>query len=169
MKKEQVAEIVQTTPEAIRTLLQGVDPALHMWQPKAGEWSINQIIGHLIEADRYAFSERIRLMVTEEEPEISGVDVNMLAAQRSDNNEDAFDLLATLAEQRVEHVKLIESLNDEQMARTGYFKKHGLFLVSDFVYEWAYHDCDHMQQILEIIKSKTWSHFSATMQKALGS
>lgn len=169
MNKEQVSQILQATPETVRSLLQGVDPTLHTWRPEADEWSINEIIGHLIECDHHCFSERIRLMLAEEEPEIPAVDVNTLAAQRSDNEESAFVLLDALAEQRITRINYLLSLSDEQMARTGHFKKHGVFRVSDFVYEWAYHDCDHIQQILENVKSAAWPQLSPTMQKALRS
>ena len=168
MDIQQVVQVLQATPETLRALLHGLDPGLHVWKPEPEEWSINEIIGHLIEGDRFAFAERIRLMLAEDGPEIPGVDVNKLAAQRSDNDCDAFALVDELAKHRVDHVQLVLSLNDEQMARTGHFKKYGTFLVSDFVIEWAYHDYAHMQQILENVKAATWPQFSETMQRALG-
>lgn len=168
MNQEQVAQILQTTPETIRAFLRGIEPLLHVWIPEPDEWSINQVIGHLIETDRHAFADRIQLMLDEKGPEIPGVDVNQLAAERDDNQRDASDLLDELAAQRVAHCKFVLSITADQMARTATFKKHGEFRVSDFVYEWAYHDCDHIQQILAVVKTAAWPQLSETMQGALG-
>ena len=167
MNTQQVIQILQATPATLKALITGLDPALHTWKPEPNEWSINEVIGHLIECDRLAFADRIRLMLAEENPEIPGIDVNALAAQRNDNDCDAFALLDELADQRVACVALVLSLGDAELARRGFFKKHGTFCVSDFVYEWSYHDHDHIQQILENVKSATWPHFSETMQTAL--
>ena len=72
-------------------------------------------------------------MLKKEAPEIPGVDVNALAAQRNDNGSDAFELLDELATQRVDYVKLVLSLSDEQMARLAPFfpKSHGKPRVDD--------------------------------------
>lgn len=167
MNRPQVAGILETTPETLRVLLNGVDAALHTWRPEPDEWSINELIGHLIDCDRYAFSERIQLMLDEEVPEIPGVDVNALSAQRTDNEQDAFTLLDELAEGRKAHASFVLSLSNEQMARTGTYKSYGTFRVADFVYEWAYHDCDHIKQIMENLKAAAWPRFSDAMKTAL--
>ena len=167
MNREQVAHTLETTPKMLRTLLTGVDEALHTWRPEADEWSINEIIGHLIDSDSHAFFDRIQLMLDKDEPMLPGVDVNALSAQRTDNEQEAFSLLNDLAEQRTGHASFVRTLSNEQMARTGSYKSYGLFRVSDFVYEWAYHDFDHTQQIMENLKTAAWPRFSDTMKTAL--
>ncbi len=167
MDRKQVASILKNTPQMLRMLLAGIDPALCTWRPKPDEWSINEIIGHLIDGDRYAFADRIQVMLDQDAPEIPAVDVNALAAQRNDNEREVYALLDELAAQREEHTRFLLALNNDDLVRTGKYKKYGMFRVSDFVYEWAYHDASHTQQILENLKAATWPRFSDAMRSAL--
>lgn len=164
-----VADALMTTPALLQTLLGHLPPALHTQRPAGGGWCINEIVGHLIAADHFAFAERIELMLAQEHPTIPAVDVDRIAQKRQDHLRTLVDLLDELDAQRHRHVDLIHSLSAEQLTRTGHYTKYGDFRVSDFVCEWAYHDYAHVQQILELLKSAIWPYFSPTMKQALRS
>jgi len=162
-----VADTLLATPPLLRTLLEQSSAELLAWKADETTWSIAEVIGHLIAADRVAFADRIEQMLTQDHPNLSRFDVHQLARERQDQLRSLADLLTELADRRQQYVLLVRSLTPAQMARTGHHVRHGDFRVSDFVYEWAYHDHAHLQQIMEILKRSIWPRFSPAMQQAL--
>ena len=162
-----VADALQATPPLLHTLVGNLPPQLYTQRPPTGGWCINEVVGHLIAADRFAFAERITLMLEQEHPIIPAVNVDQIAQKRQDHLRPLADLFDELAVQRQHHAALVRSLRPEQLKRTGHYAKYGDFRVSDFVYEWAYHDYAHVQQILDLLKLAVWPYFSPTMQRAL--
>lgn len=163
----EVASILRATPQTLHALLNGIDQDVLTWRPAPGEWCINEVVGHLIEADRQSFMIRIKGMLEAEHYEIQAVDADEIAAQRRDNERDAFDLIDELERQRETCAELVSALSPEDLERSGEYLPHGEFRIADFIYEWAYHDCDHLQQILNNLKARVWPHMGTIMQCAL--
>lgn len=167
MEQSGVASILRATPQTLRALLRDVDRAVLVWRPAPGEWCINEVVGHLIEADRRAFMIRIKGMLEAEHYQIHAVNADEIAAQRLDHERDVFELIDELERQREACAELIMALSPKDLERSGEYPPHGEFRVADFVYEWAYHDCDHLQQILSNFKARVWPHLGSIMQCAL--
>ena len=167
MDLSEVASILRATPQTLHALLNGIDQDVLTWRPAPGEWCINEVVGHLIEADRQSFMIRIKGMLEAEHYEIQAVDADEIAAQRRDNERDAFDLIDELERQRETCAELVSALSPEDLERSGEYLPHGEFRIADFIYEWAYHDCDHLQQILSNLKARVWPHMGTIMQCAL--
>ena len=162
-----VAQVLQTTPAVLATMLADLDDALLSWRPAPGEWCIKEVVGHLLEMDKLAFADRIRLILAEDEPTIPGVNVNKIAAERRDNERPLSELLAAFVRERETAVSFLNQLPADQLHRTGTFPTNRHFRASDFLYEWPYHDHDHIKQISDIIRAAFWPHLSETMQRAL--
>jgi hypothetical protein len=168
MELSQVASALRATPRTLRVLLCDVDKRILIWRPAPGQWCINEVVGHLIEADRQAFMVRIKGMLAEKRFEIRAVDADKIAAGRSDHKRDVFELIDELDRQRITCAEMIMNLSPGDMERSGIYPPHGAFRISDFVYEWAYHDWDHLQQILNNLKAQVWPRMGPVMQGALG-
>src|SRR4029077_6966579 len=54
------------------------------WRPAPGEWCANEVVGHLIEAERRGFAGRIRIILASERPALEGWDQPAVAAARHD-------------------------------------------------------------------------------------
>jgi len=163
----QVANVIQTTPQLLRSMLAAVEQPVLRWHPAPDEWCINEVIGHLIEADRHAFAERVKIILAQDEPQIKPWSAAGAAAARNDCERDTIELINQLAAARKEYVQLIKGTNPAQLGRTGTYPPHGQFKAADFIYEWAYHDHSHLMQISGIIRASIWPNFSDTMQTAL--
>jgi len=166
----QIAQVLRTTPDGLRVFCNAVDPALLSWQPAPGdapgEWSVGQLLGHLLDADEYAFEQRIRWMLDNPGGAIPRWSAAAAAEVRG-TGDDPLSLLAELAERRVGRASFVAGLTPAQLAVGAHFPDRGEFLVSDFVVEWAWHDWDHTKQVMEILKQSVWGGFSTEMQKAL--
>lgn len=167
IRLSQIAAILYATPHVLRSMLAGIDEEILRWHPNQGVWCINETIGHLLEADEHAFAARIALMLAEEYPEIPQWNADAAATQRQDCHQNTFELLDELAENRQKYTRFISQLQPKQLARTGTYRHYGEFKISDFVYEWVYHDHSHLKQISDNIRTYIWPNFTRPMQAAL--
>jgi hypothetical protein len=67
---EQVASLLHASVTAIIADAEALTPAQRSWRPAPGEWCVNEVIGHIIEAERRGFAGRIRLIVAHNYPEL---------------------------------------------------------------------------------------------------
>ncbi len=80
---------------------------------------------------------------------------------------DLDDLLAELRTERETSTAFLESLGPADLETTASYGTHGVFTAGDFVHEWPFHDHDHLQQILDILKQSYLPHMTETMRSAL--
>lgn len=167
MELQQIAKTLTETPAVLHALLGNLDDAT-LSKKKDGDWSIKEVIGHLIEGDKGAFRERIAEIIAGAE-EITPVSPTAPLEPRNDQGRSIEELLAELEQERVTSAEFILSLNRSDLSKESLFPKYGMFNAGDFVYEWPYHDHDHVQQILSILKSNYLPLMSDTMRNALSS
>ena len=125
-------------------------------RPAEGSWCANEIVGHLIEAERRGFNDRIRVILAEHEPHLVTWDQPAVAAARDDRTKVTSDLLAELADLRADSLGLVRGLGPADLARAGIHPVVGRLTVQDLAHEWVYHDREHLQQLFEVSRSFAW-------------
>jgi hypothetical protein len=161
---QQLAKLIQATPKILRSQLEALPEAVHSWRPEPGEWCINEVIGHMIEADRNGFDGRIRTILAEGRPQLKAWQINETAAKRNDCQRNAFDLVDELAAMRTRSAELIMSLKPEQLSRAGIHPTIGELVVIDLLHEWGHHDANHTRQILNNIRAFLWPKMGTTQK-----
>ncbi|MCI0528327.1 MAG: DinB family protein, partial [Nitrospira sp.] len=152
----QAVTLLKTGPQTLRYLLNPLELDVLHWHPSKSEWSINEILGHLTESDHHSFARPIQMMLAQDWPELESWDPNAVVSSRRDNDRDLHDLLAEFEATRQKNVLLISELRPSQLARAGFHPQVGELQVVDFIYEWVYHDCNHIKQILSNIQLVAW-------------
>ena len=142
-RKAIVAEMAALGPHAADRLI-------------AGAWCANEVIGHLIEAERRGFAWRIRAMITEERPHLQAWVPATVAAARHDDERDPGDLVAELNMLRDENVAMVRSLGPAALARVGLHPQVGEVTVAEIAHEWVHHDREHLGQLLELTRRLVW-------------
>ena len=153
---KQAAALLRGTIAVLDAELTAVPSSLLSWHPAPGEWCVNEILGHLIEADRRGVGGRIRVMLTGSTGPLIGWDQNEVARQRGDCQRQASSLLAELAALHREGATLAESLQADDLARGGEHPKVGYLSVNDVLQEWVHHDRNHVKQILANVQAYAW-------------
>jgi hypothetical protein len=129
------------------------------WRPEPGEWSANECVGHLIEAERRGFAGRIRAIVAAP-PDRAAVletwDPPAVAAARHDDARDAAALADEFAALRVESVALVRALTPADLERVGQHPHVGPLLVGELIAEWVHHDRNHLRQMLAVSQARVW-------------
>ena len=170
LRLDEVGALLEATPVMLRVQLDRLDDRVLCWRPAPGEWCIKEVIGHLIETDRIAFWGRIRQMREEDYPILSGMDVNAVAAARRDDQWPVDDLLNELSVLRAEIGPMVAGLSPADLARKGRYPKLGGDLsVQDLVYEWPFHDANHIKQIQDILQAWALPGMGELMRAAVTS
>jgi len=131
------------------------------WRPEPGEWSANECVGHLIEAERRGFAGRIRSILATDRPDIpadlESWDPPAVAEARRDHLRSGAELAAEFDALRADAVRLVRSLKAADMARVGIHPHVGPLRVDEVLGEWVHHDRNHIRQMLGVTQARVWS------------
>ena len=126
------------------------------WRPAPGEWSANECLGHIIEADRRGFAGRIeRILAVDGVAEV-GWDQVAVAAGRRDTERTAAAILAEFTAGRDEGIALVDGLRSEELDRFASHDRVGRVTVRNLLHEWVFHDRNHIRQLLANSQARAW-------------
>jgi DinB superfamily len=162
-----VIDVQPLAPTAIGALLRGslatveaeigaMDVEVAQWRPAPGEWCANEVVGHLIEAERRGFAGRIRTILASERPKLEGWDQPAVAATRHDCERSPGELVSELRTLRKDSLELVAGLSRADLDREGIHPEVGELRVADLLGEWVYHDRNHVRQMLANIQRRVW-------------
>jgi hypothetical protein len=154
-----IADLLAASATTILAELAAVGPD-GGWRPEPGEWSANECVGHLIEAERRGFAGRIRLILSAERPDIPADledwEPPAVAAARRDHLRSSAELAAEFAAMRADGVALVRSLRPGDMGRVGIHPAVGSLRVDELLGEWVHHDRNHVRQLLAVTQARVW-------------
>jgi hypothetical protein len=153
---EQVAEYLAATSELIDGELEalGDDSSWH-FDPK--EWCANQVVGHLVEAEKRGFAGRIREILDGKE-KTSAWDQAAVARERNDCARMGQSLWMEFMGVRSDSINLVRSLKPADLGKGIEHPMAGRLLVRDLLHEWIHHDRNHTRQLLAIAQERVWPH-----------
>lgn len=132
------------------------------WRPAPGEWSANECVGHLIEAERRGFAGRIRVIIEATSarpdipPDLEAWDPPAVAAARRDDLRPGAELGDEFAALRRDGVALVRRLKAGDLGRVGLHPEVGELAVSELLGEWVHHDRNHIRQMLAVTQARVW-------------
>jgi hypothetical protein len=135
----------------LRTLVCPLSDAQIRRKPAPTEWSIVEIVGHLIDTEQL-LRYRIIRMTTLDHPAIIPYDQDAAVVRHGYQHADLNVLLRTLATERETTLQTFKGFTPTQLARTGWHLEYGLWVVAHVVTYLAKHDSMHDQQIRNAIR-----------------
>lgn len=157
------SNVPSLTPAEITTLVRASTDAIvgeiralgdrARWRPAAGEWSANEVLGHLVEADRRGFVGRVRLVLDNDRPTFQRWDQPAVAAARHDDERDPEDLVREFLAVREPDLALAAGLDSASLGRAGVHPAVGELTVENILHEWVHHDREHLGQIYAIARA----------------
>ncbi len=160
----QVATFLQATMPMLETEIAALPEPLTHFCPAAGEWSVNEVIGHLIETEARGFAGRIQRILADPGYVCEPWDPDQVARERHDNEKPATALLGEFAARRVESLALLQTLTAAQLTRTAEHPVVGLLSVNDLLHEWVFHDRNHIKQIMSNLQAWVWPAMGNTQR-----
>lgn len=165
-----IADLLMTTAATVSGEAQALGPE-GGWRPAPGEWSVNECIGHLIEAERRGFAGRIRRILEADRPDLppdlEDWDPPAVAEARRDHLRDGPELAAEFAALRADGVALVRSLTDVDLPRVGRHPQVGELRVEELLGEWVFHDRNHLRQLLAVTQARVWEQMGNAQRFSL--
>ena len=130
---------------------QAVAEALHgirddeLDRSASDEWTPRQIAHHLADSEIRA-AIRLRQLLAEDNPQIAGYD-EAKYAQRLTRNRPIQPSMEAMRWARESSLQILETLNDEEWARTGTHSEIGPYSVEKWLEIYSTHPHDHAAQI----------------------
>jgi hypothetical protein len=153
-----IAELLEASATVVVAEL-GALGAEGGWRPAAGEWSANECVGHLIEAERRGFAGRIRAILAaapDVPADLEAWDPPAVAEARRDHLRPADALAAEFADLRHDSVAFVRSLRVDDLSRVGIHPEVGPLRVDELLGEWVHHDRNHVRQMLAVTQARVW-------------
>ncbi|MDE2820905.1 MAG: DinB family protein [Chloroflexota bacterium] len=131
------------------------DPGAFARRDGGDGWTISEVLGHLFDVDS-AFLARARALAAgNDPPPSSGKSPDEMVIEAGYAEQDALALLEKWKDARASYHAFLSSLPEDDAAlweRPGRDADGGGFTLNDQLILTAYHDCDHLHQIVKIIR-----------------
>jgi hypothetical protein len=165
LSTDQVAQLLESTCALVEGEMTALGDEGCRFHYKAGEWCVNECVGHLIEAERRGFAGRIRDILAGNP--VHSWDQAQVARERRDCERVAQSLFMEFMGLRHDSIVLVRSLKPADLERSGVHPKVGELRVRDLLHEWIHHDRNHTKQLLAIQQERVYPHMG-NAQKFVG-
>jgi DinB superfamily len=139
--------ILETTTPELTELTATLDDAALDYRMAPDEWSIREILAHLVDDEIYVMRLRVERMVKEDMPHLAPHDEKRWYATRNTTRDTLDQLLADFKLQREASLAMLHMLREEDWARSGIQPEYGTFTAEEWLDHWAEHDTVHLDQI----------------------
>ena len=145
-RTELIATLEQTGPALVQRTSQLTDAELD-FRTDAQEWSIREILAHLVDDEMFVMRTRLERMIKEEHPSLASHDEQKWYHQRNTTRDSLNELLSDFTTQRAASLGILTLLRDQEWARTAYHPEYENFTAEEWVGNWVEHDLTHLRQI----------------------
>lgn len=144
--------------EAIRALVQGVPDEQARWKPSPNDWSILEVIHHLVDIEIEDFRANLDHILHHADQPLPSFDPQEWVTQRRYNQQDTAKVLEKFLAARQESLAWLHSLGSPDW-NAAITEPWGSLSAGDILVSWAAHDLLHLRQLVEV-------HYAWTKQAA---
>jgi hypothetical protein len=141
--------VLRATPAELRRAIDGVEPAKLRQRERPGKWSIAHVLQHLADAE-VVWGWRIRLILAQERPPITGYDQDLWADRLGYDETDPNDSIETFTVLRRSNLRLLDRATPADDKRVGVHAERGEETIAHMRRLNAGHDLLHLRQIARI-------------------
>jgi hypothetical protein len=145
------AEVAQATPSAVQSLVREAGSDLQR-RPAPGEWSVLELVGHLVDAE-IVVSGRYRWTISQDEPPLLGYDQDLWVARLRHNEARPEELLAVFSALRTANLRLWRGSTAEDRDRVAIHAERGPESYGLMFRMLAGHDRFHLNQMRETLRA----------------
>lgn len=145
-----ILEILSTQIEETLAVLGGLSEPEALYKPALGEWSIKEVIGHVIDAER-VFAYRALRFARNDKTAIPGFDQDVFVQGATFDTYPIADLIAEFKWVRQTTVLLLKNLAPEMWQRRGTASDHEMS-VRAAVYVIAGHERHHLESLRTVYR-----------------
>ena len=149
---ERALDILAGTPAVLSAIVSNLPRSAQDERPARGAWSPREVLAHLLHAETTTMGPRVRRASEENNVrlEASNATPPPPGEPRQMSNE--------WADARTANLAWLRQVTPEQRAHVVHHPRFGEITVDTYVAEWAYHDLDHLRQILSVLAADLYPH-----------
>ena len=155
---DRAARLLFASMETLQAEAEALGPEALHWHPSEGAWCLNEVVGHLLEAEERGFRGQIERIIEQPGRMLVTWNPAKVARNRHDCEKSGVELIAELAQERERSVRLLRELRDDQLELAGQHPQVGELHVIDLLHECPHHDRNHVKQALSITQAYVWEH-----------
>lgn len=140
--------LIEHYADGYRVILEALDGATAAEldaRESPGEWSPREIVHHLADSEMTS-AVRLRRLIAEDDPEITGYDQDEFA-KRLYYDRPIDPSMAAFNAARISTVDILERLTEDEWSRAGRHSESGTYSVIDWLQIYAVHAHEHAEQI----------------------
>lgn len=138
---------LEATHPALVGFVSGLPDAALDYRVKADDWSIREILAHLVDDEMYVMRTRMERMIKEDVPTLAPHDEKHWYANRNTQRDTLGDLLDDFVLQRSASLGMLKMLRPSDWERRGLQPEYGQFSAEEWLGHWVEHDVTHLNQI----------------------
>lgn len=144
--------ILEATEPALRQLTGNLDDAALDFRLAPDDWSIREVLAHLVDDEAFIMRQRLARIVKEERPHLTPHDEKQWYASRNTARDARDELLDDFREQRAASLGILRLLRPDDWQRVGFQPEIGEFTAEGWLEHWAEHDTVHLNQIEQTLQ-----------------
>ena len=144
-------EVAQATATAVQSLLREAGPHLTT-RPAPTEWSMLELVGHLVDAE-IVMSGRYRWTISQDEPPLLGYDQDLWVSGLRHNEAQPDELLALFGALRAAHLRLWRRSTAADRERVAMHSERGPESYGLMFRMLAGHDRFHLNQMRDTLRA----------------
>lgn len=137
--------------EELQSRFASLPEEIVLWRPEPREWCLAEVLGHVRDRERLAYSQ-IESVVYDREPALPSPDLAALPAERRYATQPLHRFLREFSARREETVHLLWSLEPEEWERCGRHPYLGRLNVFTLARNLNQHDLDHLWQARKLVR-----------------
>jgi hypothetical protein len=138
--------VLRETPLLLPRAIEGLSPQQLRQPERPGKWSVLQILQHLTDSE-IAWAWRVRLILAQDRPPLTGYDQDLWAERLHDDHENPDETMELFAVVRRANLRLLERASPADLGRVGVHVERGEESLRHLRRLNAGHDLLHLRQI----------------------
>lgn len=133
--------------QVFESLLLSITPAEASWTPDESQWSILQIVCHLVDEEREDFRARVKHVLDTPALPIPPIDPQGWVSSRRYSEQDFAEKVQEFLQERSQSIAWLQSLNEPAWENTYLHPSLGRQTASHYLANWLAHDYLHLRQL----------------------
>jgi uncharacterized damage-inducible protein DinB len=134
-------------PAKVRRAVQGLTREELIARPGPGNWSILEVVVHIVDSDAISI-DRMKRILIEDNPPLLYADETAYVERLFTHDQDLEDALTLLEVGRRQWARVLRKLPDAAFERTGQHNRSGTVTLARMVASYVKHIDDHLEFVL---------------------
>jgi hypothetical protein len=148
---ERALDVLAGTPPVLSAIVSSLPRTAQDERPAEGAWSPREVLAHLLHAETVSMAPRAKRLAQQDHPPFQPVAPPSAPG-------DARQMSNDWADARARNLEWLRQLTPAQRAHTLDHPRYGVVDLDTYIAEWAYHDLDHLRQILAVLAADLYPH-----------